>query len=136
MNPNVAKLIASHEGYSSAEDAYQRGREFISGREGRFVGMLTFPECGNRLCRLLNATYTDAFKEGRPVVLILRRRRSDRDALIILFGEALADDFRMPYGNCLMFVEGNEIAYTKVNHGGIGEHCEEWDEVDVRCNCL
>ncbi|RCN25583.1 hypothetical protein ANCCAN_28703 [Ancylostoma caninum] len=76
--------------------------------------MLTFPECGNRLCRLLNAAYTDAFEEGRPVVLILRRRRSDRNALIILFGEALADDSRMRYGNCLMFVEENEITYTMV----------------------
>ncbi|RCN25979.1 hypothetical protein ANCCAN_28304 [Ancylostoma caninum] len=74
MEANVVGLIAPHEGYSGAEDAYQRGREFVSGREGRFVGMLTFPGCGNRLCRLLNATYTDAFKEGRPVVLILRRR--------------------------------------------------------------
>ncbi|RCN30332.1 hypothetical protein ANCCAN_23894 [Ancylostoma caninum] len=35
MKANVEGLIAPHEGYSSAEDAYQRGREFISGREVR-----------------------------------------------------------------------------------------------------
>ncbi|EYB96213.1 hypothetical protein Y032_0152g2865 [Ancylostoma ceylanicum] len=83
---NAVGLVASRDGYSSAEEAYKRGSVHKRHPE-TFCGAAPFPECGNRLCRLLNAAYSDAFAEGRFVMLILKQIRLDQNPLIIPFGQ-------------------------------------------------
>ncbi|EYC03338.1 hypothetical protein Y032_0094g2700 [Ancylostoma ceylanicum] len=111
LKAGMAAMVVSHQGFDEAELAYRNSRWVVLGTEGQFVEAGTVPEGANQLCRLLNMAFKDAFEEGNPVVLLLKSRRREPNPLVILLGQAILDDSRKRYGNCLVFVEDMGLSY-------------------------